>query len=201
MLEEYLKALFCQYCNAREIKNINFAEMKDNEDFINWIVQNRQTSKMYKDYLSYLNVSLYDGTEAGKGKYDSISSKDMKIVSSYGITLGVLPSKLIITDRNVLIATPRTISLVETNLFITHNQYSYQDVSSWHKIHNSGMYDISIGMYGNIYDRDRKSKIELLSKLADKMDTDTELTQDTLGDKYFCSLNSRRYIKRKILTR
>lgn len=35
MLEEYLKALFCQYCNAREIKNINFAEMKDNEDFIN----------------------------------------------------------------------------------------------------------------------------------------------------------------------
>ena len=56
-------------------------------------------------------------------------------------------------------------------------------------------------MYGNIYDRDRKSKIELLSKLADKMDTDTELTQDTLGDKYFCSLNSRRYIKRKILTR
>lgn len=66
MLEEYLKALFCQYCNAREIKNINFAEMKDNEDFINWIVQNRQTSKMYKDYLSYLNVSLYDGTEVGK---------------------------------------------------------------------------------------------------------------------------------------
>ena len=63
------------------------------------------------------------------------------------------------------------------------------------------MYDISIGMYGNIYDRDRKLKIELLSKLADKMDTDTELTQDTLGDKYFCSLNSRRYIKRKILTR
>ena len=159
------------------------------------------TSKMYKDYLSYLNVSLYDGTEVGKGKYDSISSKDMKIVSSYGITLGVLPSKLIITDRNVLIATPRTISLAETNLFITHNPYSYQDVSSWHKIHNSGMYDISIGMYGNIYDRDKKSKIELLSKLADKMDTDTELTQDTLGDKYFCSLNSRRYIKRKILTR
>lgn len=156
---------------------------------------------MYKDYLSYLNVSLYDGTEVGKGKYDSISSKDMKIVSSYGITLGVLPSKLIITDRNVLIATPRTISLAETNLFITHNPYSYQDVSAWHKIHNSGMYDISIGMYGNIYDRDKKSKIELLSKLADKMDTDTELTQDTLGDKYFCSLNSRRYIKRKILTR
>ena len=194
MLEEYLKALFCQYCNAREINNINFAVMKDNEDFINWIVQNRQTSKMYKDYLSYLNVSLYDGTEVGKGKYDSISSKDMKIVSSYGITLGVLPSKLIITYRNVLIATPRTISLAETNLFITHNPYSYQDVSAWHKIHNSGM-------YGNIYDRDKKSKIELLSKLADKMDTDTELTQDTLGDKYFCSLNSRRYIKRKILTR
>lgn len=68
MLEEYLKALFCQYCNAREIKNINFAEMKDNEDFINWIVQNRQTSKMYKDYLSYLNVSLYDGTEVDSSK-------------------------------------------------------------------------------------------------------------------------------------
>ena len=63
------------------------------------------------------------------------------------------------------------------------------------------MYDISIGMYGNIYDRDRKSKIELLSKLADKIDTDTELTQDTLGDKYFCSLNSKRYIKRNILTK
>ena len=134
-------------------------------------------------------------------KNSSISSKDMEIVSPYGITLGILPSKLIITDRNVLIATPRTISLAETNLFITHNPYSYQAVSSWHKIHNSGMYDISIGMYGNIYDRDRKSKIELLSKLADKIDTDTELTQDTLGDKYFCSLNSKRYIKRNILTK
>ena len=201
MLEEYLKTLFCQYCNVREIKNINFAEMKDNEDFINWIVQNRQTSKMYKDYLSYLNVSFYDGIEVGKGKYDSISSKDMEIVSPYGITLGILPSKLIITDRNVLIATPRTISLAETNLFITHNPYLYQDISSWHKIHNSGMYDISIGVYGNICDKDRESKIELLSKLVDKMDTDTELTQDILGDKYFCSLNSKRYIKRKILTR
>lgn len=201
MLEEYLKALFCQYCNARRIKNINFTGMKDNEDFINWVVQNRQTSKIYKDYLSYLNVSLYDGTEVGKGRYDSIGIKDMRIVSPYGITLGVLSSKLIITDRNVLIATTRTISLAETNLFITHNPYSYQDVSSWYKIHNSGIYDISIGMYGNIYDRDRKLKIELLSKLADKIDTDAELTQDTLEDKYFCSLNSRRYIKRKKLIR
>lgn len=201
MLAEYLMALYYQYCNAREIKIINFTKMKDNEDFINWIVKNRQTSKMYKDYLSYLEVPLYDGTEVGKGKYDSIGSKDMEIVSPYGITLGILPSKLIITDSNVLIATPRTISLAETNLFITHNSYSYQDILSWYKIHNSGMYDISIGMYGNICDKDRESKIELLSKLADKMDTDTELTQDTLGDKYFCSLNSRRYIKRKILTR
>lgn len=201
MLEEYLMALYYQYCNARGIKNINFAKMKDDEDFINWIVQNRQTSKIYKDYLSYLEVPLYDGTEVGKGKYDSISSKDMKIVSPYGITLGVLPSKLMITDRNVLIVTSRIISLAKTNLFITHNPYSYQDISSWHKIHNSGMYDISIGVYGNACDRDRETKIELLSKLADKMDTDTELTQDTLGDKYFCSLNSKRYIKRKILTR
>lgn len=201
MLKEYLMALYCQYCNTKGIKIINFAKMKDNEDFINWIVQNRQTSKMYKDYLSYLEIPLYDGTEVGKGRYDSISDEGMDIVSPYGITLGVLSSRLIIIDRNVLIATSKTTSLAETNLFITHNPYSYQDVSSWHKIHNSGMYDISIGVYGNICDRDRKLKIELLYKLADKMDTDTKLTQDTLGDKYFCSLNSKRYIKRNILTK
>ncbi|UKI27069.1 MAG: hypothetical protein L6V91_10385 [Bacilli bacterium] len=40
-----------------------------------------------------MEVSFYDGTEVGKGKYDSISSKDMEIVSPYGITLGILPSK------------------------------------------------------------------------------------------------------------
>ena len=68
---------------------------------------------------------------------------------------------------------------------------------------NYTLYDelMNIRLNNTLSIADKKSKIELLSKLADKMDTDTELTQDTLGDKYFCSLNSRRYIKRKILTR
>ena len=56
-------------------------------------------------------------------------------------------------------------------------------------------------MFGKLSDEDTKVKVELLKQLSKKMTDDYSFDYDTNNGNYFCSLNSKRYIKRRILTK
>ena len=56
-------------------------------------------------------------------------------------------------------------------------------------------------MFGKLEDENVSRKIKLLERLSKQMSDDYSLDYDTNDGNYFCSLNSKRYIKRKVLTK
>ena len=56
-------------------------------DFVEWVSRLYKQTKMYGDYLSFLDINLSDETaiEINKGKYDSLGLKLVAVVSSFGI--------------------------------------------------------------------------------------------------------------------
>ena len=100
-----------------------------------------------------------------------------------------------------LIKKDNGIAMPSTDNLLTHNPYEEMIIYDWVKIHNSHLYDISIGMYGNIHDSNFTEKIKLLEDMSKQMDSDYSLDYDTDKDNYFCAINSRRTTKRKILIR
>lgn len=177
----------------------------NNDDFISWIAETHLLCYKYKDYLlnlgileddSYLETGN-DYLEVGKGLYDSLSNRTTKRSSIFGETMhspntnfGLLEEQpIVIADRGIIIPKQKTI--------ITHNPHVCYDISNWHRIHNYGVYDISVGMYGSVYDEDMIKKVKQIESLAEKMTDNYTLDFDTDKDNYFCSLNSKRKIIRR----
>lgn len=70
--------------------------------------------------------------------------------------------------------------------FITHNPYSDQNIRDWAELHNSSLYNIIIGVYGNIYDCDYSSKIKSLQRIKQILIDDYYREDFCISsDKYF----------------
>ncbi len=202
MFEKYLLCLFKQYCDANGLDINNVNNMYSNE-FADWIVQNNSLLVNYIDYLHALGFDYPtdDILEIGKGAYDSISHLGINLVSIFGETLGKTNSRLFI-DRGIpLIAKQDEIIIPSEQIMLTHNPYFESEILGWHSIHNSREKNISIGMFGKIYDEDALKKVKLLEQLSRQMTEDYSFDYDTSNGNYFCSLNSKRQVKRNILTR
>lgn len=202
ILNRYILNLYKQYCDAIGIicEPSNITNLADS--FIEWVAQNKLLSNKYKEYLLSLGYiegkSLY---EIGKGKYDSISSDKSRIISPYGETLGQENLDFFIIGNTPLIQRNKEIIVPDIDVFLTHNPFEEMHAENWFRMHNAGLNDISIGVYGSIYEDDFNKKIKFLEMLSSKMTEDHRIDFDTDKDKYFCTLNSERKIKRLILTK
>lgn len=202
MFERYLLCLFKQYCYAKglDINNTNY--MYSNE-FGDWIVQNKSLLNNYMGYLYTLGFDYLsdDIVEIGKGKYDSISKQGINLISIFAETLGKINSRLFV-DRGIpLILNQNGIMIPEEHVILTHNPYFESEVLRWYSIHNFGEKNISIGMFGNLNDEDISRKVKLLEQLSKQMTDDYSFDYDTNDGNYFCSLNSKRNIQKRILTK
>lgn len=202
MFNRYLLNLYKQYCDARGVICNPFDGKNLSYDFLEWIAINKLMAKEYSDYLLYLGY--FDSktiAEVGKGRYDSIASEYMTVISPYADTLQLPKSELFVMGGVPLIEQAGKIISVEQDILLTHNPYDEMRVINWSTIHNLGDYDISIGMFGSIYDEDFSKKIKLIEEISKRVTEDHILDYDTDNDKYFYSLNSRRKVKVKTLTR
>ena len=109
--------------------------------------------------------------------------------------------ELIVLEDYPLLKTNGGIKIIKAQVLLTHNPYDEMLIYNWPKIHNAQEYNISIGVYGNIYDNDYSKKIELIEKLSEKMDTDHKVDYEIDNDIYLCSINSIRMEKIKKLVR
>lgn len=198
-MEKYLIKLYKQYCDAY---NIEFDIKKLNStEFINWIIKNKKLSKKYKIYLTNIGyISSKYKVEIGKGKYDSISDDDIKIISPYAETLGKQNSRLIIANGEPIIKRQNKLIIPNQELLLTHNPYD-DELSGWKDIHNNGIYDISVGVYGNIYDKNYKKKLYMIKELSRTMNDDFIIDYETDNDEYYCSIHSKRKVLSKVLIR
>ena len=202
MLKRYLLCLFKQYCDARGL-DINNIDNIYSSEFVNWIVQNKILLDNYMNYLYTLGFDYFTDeiVEVGKGKYDSLSQYGITLVSIFAETLGKINSRLIVNKGVPLILGQNGVVIPKESIILTHNPYCESEILGWHSIHNMGDKNISIGMFGNIEDEDKSRKIELLEKLSKQMIDDYSFDCATSDGNYFCSLNSKHYIKRRVLVR
>ena len=200
MLKRYLNKLYMQYCESigKEYNQIDISNPPS--EFIQWLTLNKVVVNKYKEYLDFLGYINEPTAEIGKGVYDSIAGRDMEVISPFGGTLNKTTAEIHISEGNVFCRALGRISPLEQKIILTHNPYSFQDVSLWSNVHNKGDHRISIGIYGKVYDKDKTQKIESLERIADSMISPI-MDYDEMGDMYFMSLNDKRKVKERIKTK
>lgn len=199
MKSEYLFCLYYQYCKSAGKKYDKFNILNDT-DFVEWVSRLYKQTKMYGDYLSFLDINLSDETaiEINKGKYDSLGLKLVSVVSSFGETFGLNNGRLIIYDDRLLVLMSSSIFKVDNcDLFLTHNPYDICDIDKIKQLHDLGL-NICLGMYGRISDKDRETKVKKLHSMANETTDVLGFYYDTADDDYFACVKSERKVKELI---
>lgn len=211
-MEKYLNKLMEQFISARGIKNPDVNSSEFINDFSEWIRESKLISGYYVSFLDYLNGRAFtsDSVEIGKGKYDSLAAcSDSLIVTPY--TDGLEDSERIIKGEfsargfgnGPVILTKGKLQLVDPsiNRFMTHNPYTASDIRNWERIHNNGN-NITVGVYGSIYDKDINEKLKQMKQLKDKLQDDSYNEEKACVDYgYYYAISSDRKTLKKVLYR
>ncbi len=201
-MNKYILNLYKQFCDARGIIFNPLDINKFLSEFGEWIYNNRKIINKYSSYLLTLGyINEKEVMEVGKGKYDSLNLEGVEVISPYAETLNLENKELFVLEDYPLLKTTDGIRVIKSEVLLTHNPYDEMLIYNWPKIHNAQNYNISIGIYGNIYDNDYSKKIELIEKLSKEMDTDHKVDYEIDNDIYLCSINSTRMVKIKKLVR
>ncbi len=177
---EYAKKLIEQFMRARGIKHPDFNSMEFVNDFRNWLHSYKHQSGFYIAILDCKNERLTYGNstvEIGKGKLDTLANgTNAHVITKYtdGIeTLGdVIKGEFSARGfgHGPVVLTNGRLNPIDSNItrFVTHNPYSASDIRNWEKLYYSGK-DISIGVFGNIDDKDIHEKLKLMKEFRDKL--------------------------------
>ena len=216
-MEQYVKNLTEQFCLATESKCIDLTS----DSFINeitlWIKNRQDIAKKYTDFLDYMGFDFYDAdcAEVGKGAFDSIVKPfETTIITPVLSTFKKINLERIIEGKMKVYETiPFLICRVNNeneftqissdgiHTFMTQNPYSKWSISKWENLHNSGLNNIILGIFGSIQDKDIDDKIKMLKSLRDKLNDEYKEDYSTLGDNYFYAFGSDRIIKRMVKER
>ena len=77
------------------------------------------------------------------------------------------------------------------DVFITQNPYQTQDCINWHQLYNYGNTDVVMGIYGNITDKDKNEKLEVLKYTQKRLDDEFKIQKVTSGDTYCYALSTK----------
>lgn len=193
----YYHKLFSLFLKAKGIKR---NELKQNrnlltKEFYNWIPIYMEQSSEYRNYLiNYMGLDLNDPylMELDKGYIDSVIDKNAIMVSNYAFTKGNENSMLVFDDRdNIMMMKNKGIySIDNIEMIMTHNPYSLEEIKRVEKTINNFNKKIILGVYGNINDYDRKTKINHLKKVRDSI-PNIEYDYNEREDNYFYVLTKK----------
>lgn len=177
-------------------------------EFAHWIKERR---KIGLDYLSFieplakLNSTKEVVAEIGKGESDTLITGDNHIIIT-PFTKNIKREKpeLLVEGslwvercRPIIIRGNRSVDISKCNIkrFITHNPYSKGNIRNWETLHNSEKYNITVGIYGSVYDHDIEDKIKVLNQLRDKLNDNCFYEKNVeRGDIYMQVVSSNRKI-------
>ncbi len=208
----YLDYLYNQFGNSLgfDILNRNVDPNEFMSAFFCWIKKNQLIGDRYRDFVNYMDVKPShenNVVEVGKGKFDSIAlNLNLPIITEFSAGMTSESYSPIISKEFVIVhgkpvlfpifdGSIDAFPLSSIDRFMTHNPYSEYFITDWPDLHNNGG-NITIGVFGDIHDKDKESKIKMLKELRNKM-----LLQDlkdeygTDGDMYFYAIASNRKVK------
>ena len=201
-----------QYKEAMGYKNINLKSKCFKQEYLEWLKERKKIGYRYLDFLYEMKQEIIERStaEVEKSSDDSIIQPfDTTIISPYEYydiedKTRIIPARMMILDEEIVLQIPpkdqiRLMMLPRNlKLLMTQNPYSPYSIADWDALHNSENYDIAVGIYGSIYDKDIKEKLNMLKSLKEKIlfgDYKYDLNHD--GDIYYGALVSDR--KEKIL--
>lgn len=211
-MEKYLNKLIEQFKSATGFKNVDVNSREFIEEFCEWLVKYRKIMKDYTSFVEQMEVHPTvigrESVEIGKGIFDSIALD----IGDYMITpyfegIKRTDSGIINADFYVYAGAPTIIrhnkggdqlEIVNTQYirrFITHNPYEQSCIRNWEQLHNVGE-NITVCIFGSIYDKDIEQKTRQIDALRDSM-TDNSFKEDytTEKDNYYYVVSSTRKVK------
>ncbi len=204
--KKIIASLISQYCDAYGY-DYDVFNNKNFKDYNNWLEERKKIGYKYLNYLYNIRKDVIQRTtaEVNKKNEDSITKPfDTILISPYEYEdindyTRIIPASMFVNDDDIklylpvkeqptLFTLPRNLKLV-----MTQNPYTADSILNWDELHNSNNYDIAVGMYGSIYDKDIKNKLDLLNSLKEKIILgDYKYSIDTDNDNYYGVLVSDR---------
>ena len=211
-MEKYLKNLIEQFKQATGTKNVDINSQAFISEFSEWIKSRKLMGKDYTSFIEYMDVHptviSEESVEIGKGKYDTIAlDTGIHMITPYSEGIKRTDAGIITADFGVYEGTPIMIKhnksdnqfeAVDTQYvrrFLTHNPYEQGCIRDWEQLHNVGE-NITVGIFGSIYDKDVEQKIQQIEALRDGI-IDGYFKEDyvTSGDSYYYAVSSARKVK------
>lgn len=205
-----------QYKKANGYKFINLNDESFKKNYLEWLVERKKQGYRYFNFLYEMKSGLLERTtaEVGKNEVDCISLPfDTTIISPFKYEdlddfTRLMPALMKVLDEELLlefIPNDKIKSIIlprkKIETVMTQNPYTPYSILEWDTLHNSGNYDIAVGIYGSIYDKDIKEKLKLLKDLKEKIlfdDYKYDLNRD--NDIYYGALVSdRQKVKKELL--
>ena len=199
--KDYLKLLYQQFCAS---KGTNALTEESKAEFMEWLNYHMTILKDYQQYLEYLmdDLCAKEILEINKGPYDSMSLVLDNITPVSPYLRSEFQSLIFLKSEPFIHTKEETLIVPDTNIFMTHDPYDLaKGLTHWDSIHNQGTYDILVGMFGLITDKDRMAKLQVLAKLRHMLADNVTFTYDTFNGNYFAVLKSNRYVRKLVKTR
>ena len=216
-MEKYLNKLIEQFKSATGTKSVDVNSQEFVKEFSEWVKARKLMGKDYTSFIEYMDthptVISGESVEIGKGKHDSIAlDTDIHMITPYSDGIKRTGAGIITADFTVYDGTPIMVrhdkggnqfKEVDTQCvrrFLTQNPYDPICIRNWEQLHNVGE-NITVGIYGSIYDKDIEQKIQQIEALRDGL-SDDYFKEDyvTEGDSYYYAVSSARKVKRLVKT-
>lgn len=216
-MEKYLIKLIEQYKSATGTKKVDINSKKFINEFTDWLKTRKIMGKKYTSFINYMGVEPTiigeESVEIGKGKLDSIAlDTGIYMITPYFEGIKIKNAGIINADFEVYDGIPNMIKhnkdgnqikVVDSNYirrFLTHNPYEQNCIRNWHELHNKGK-NITVGVFGSIYDKDTESKIRQIKNLRDKLNDSYKEDYAVFGEDYCYAISSdEKKVKRLVKT-
>lgn len=211
---EYIVNLMTQFALSKGIKHADMDSKLFLDEFSNWLLEMKKKGVDYLSFIDCLDThpTVFDSStaEIGKGEYDSVAlgNTNITLITPYLGTSIDNSQSIIGADFKVIGSSP---ILVKEGIkydgdmlsrFMTQNPDCSNKVLGWENLHNSGLSNITVGVFGDIHDKDVDRKIKIIKSLKDKM-SDDSFVEDYVTDKdsYYYAISSNRKTLRRRLSR
>ena len=201
-MNQYLEYLKNQFRSAKGIKSNDLLSKQFLQEFYAWIDEQQLIGEKYLKMIDHMNMEYdcYNCAEVGKGIHDSIVKNfSTKIITPYArsfkvVRHGLYDGRVYVSGEKPLIKLQnegtRTLSVGSIRLFMTQNPYDSQCISNWNRLANNSVNGIIVGMYGNIHDKDRMEKLQILNNLRKSIWQSVEIGYDFDDEYYMYAIGS-----------
>lgn len=207
-MEEYIKELFNQFKLSTGIYSDDVDSKKYEKEFMEWLSRYKIIGELYFKWLKeekILDELSPEFAEVGKGEHDTLTlNQKTTLISPYikNLDCSSINNRILKYDFTVFDGIPicrrkKPRDIVDgIEVFMTQNPFDMVSMINWPQLYNYASYDIIVGLYGNIFDKDREYKLKNLKIMRERIKDSFKIKEVTSGDTY-CYVLSTGFTKRK----